>query len=105
MNLSRNVCLKLGDNMSEKNSKLEKIGFFDVESNEEVELYVIEQTTLKENKYLLVAEEDSDESEAYIFKEVKEDDKDITYVPVEEDDEYEALIKVFGELVEDTDLI
>ena len=61
--------------MSEKNSKLEKISFFDVESNEEVELYVIEQTTLKENKYLLVAEEDSDESEAYIFKEVKEDDK------------------------------
>ena len=91
--------------MSEQNKKLEKITFFDVDNNEEVELYVIEETTLKENRYLLVAEDDSDESEAYIFKEINEDDKDITFVPVEEDDEYEALIKVFGELVEDTDLI
>lgn len=88
-----------------RNKKLEKISFYDVENNEEVELYVIEETTLKENKYLLVAEDDSNESDAYIFKEIEEDDKDITYVPVEEDDEYEALIKVFGELVEDTDLI
>ena len=84
---------------------MDKISFYDVESDEEVELFVIEQTTLKEQKYLLVAEDDSDESDAYIFKEVSEDDKDVMYVPVEEDDEYEALVKVFSELVEDADLI
>ena len=84
---------------------MDRITFYDEENNKEVELYVIEQTTLKENKYLLVAEDDSDESVAYIFKEVSDDDKELTYVPVTEDDEYEALIKVFSELVEDTDLV
>ena len=34
-----------------------------------------------------------------------DDDNELTYVPVEEDDEYEALIKVFSELLEDTDLV
>ena len=84
---------------------MDKITFYDTDSNEEVELFVIEQTTLKENKYLLVAEDDSNESDAYIFKEVSDDDNELTYVPVEEDDEYEALIKVFSELLEDTDLV
>ena len=84
---------------------MDKITFYDTDSNEEVELCGIEQTTLKGKKYLLVSEDDSDESDAYIFKEVSDDDNELTYVPVEEDDEYEALIKVFSELLEDTDLV
>ena len=88
-----------------KRGIMDKITFYDEENKEEVELYVIEQTTLKENKYLLVAEDDSNESDAYIFKEVSDDDNELTYVPVVEDNEYEALIKVFSELLEDTDLV
>ncbi|MCR4611359.1 MAG: DUF1292 domain-containing protein [Lachnospiraceae bacterium] len=85
-------------------SRLEKISFID-DNDETVELYVIEETTLRGVKYLLVAEDDSDESEAYIFREISESDAEITYIPVEDDDEYEALIKVFTELLEDAKII
>ena len=88
-----------------KNDDMEKISFFDTENDEEVELYLLEQTTLRGIKYLLVAEDNSDESEAYIFKEEKESEEDIIYTPVEDDNEYEALIKIFSELIEDADII
>lgn len=85
-------------------NKLDKITFLDTDTNTEVELFVIEQTTISGSKYLLVAESDTDESDAYIFKEVSESDTDITYAPIEDDDEYEALIKVFSELLKDTEV-
>ena len=88
-----------------KNDNMEKISFFDTENNEEVELYVLEQTTLRGIKYLLVAEDNSDESEAYIFRQEGESEEDIIYTPVEDDNEYEALVKVFAELLDDADII
>ena len=90
--------------MSEEKRKLEQITFIDDETGEEHSLFVLEQTTLNESKYLLVCEDDSDETDAYIFKEVSESDTEITYVPIEDDNEYEALIKVFTELLEDAEI-
>ena len=98
--------MNMAENNADKtdNKPLNKISFYDVESGEENELYVIEETTLRGVKYLLVAENDSDESDAYIFREESRDDSDITYSPVEDDNEYKALIKVFEELLEDADI-
>ena len=84
---------------------MDKISFLDTDTNEVVELFVIEQTIIGGSKYLLVAESDTDESDAYIFKEISESNTDITYAPVEDDDEYKAIIKVFAELLEDADII
>ena len=89
----------------EDNNRLSKITFIDDETDEEVELFVIAETTLRGIKYLLVAEEDSGESDAYIFKETSESDTEIMYTPVEDDNEYEGVIKVFSELVEDADIL
>lgn len=91
--------------MQIESETLEKITFYDTKTNEADDLYVIEETVLRGIKYLLVAEEDADESNSYIFKEIKEDDDNKIYEPVVDDDEYEALVKVFEQLLIDTDII
>ena len=73
------------------------------DTNEEITVYVIEETTLNEQRYLLVAENSEDDAEAFILKEIAADDTDATYEIVEDDVEFEAVVKVFEELVEDTD--
>ena len=95
----------MGQDNSRDDNHLEKIVFYDTDSNEANELYVVEQTTLRGIKYLLVAEDDSDETLCYIFREVSESDTEITYVPVEDDNEYEAISKVFSELLEDAKMV
>ena len=73
------------------------------DTNEEITVYVIEETTLNEQRYLLVAENSEDDAEAFILKEIAADDTDATYEIVEDDVEFEAVVKVFEELVGDTD--
>ena len=83
---------------------MDKITFWDDETNEEVSLYVIEETTLCERHYLLVQEELSNEAEGYVFEEVGQDTEEAVYIPVEDDDTLETLAKLFSELLEDTDV-
>ncbi len=45
----------------------------------------------------------SGDTDAFILKEVAADDTDSTYEVVEDDVEFEAVVKIFQELVEDTD--
>lgn len=73
------------------------------DSQEEIELYVLEQTTVNQQKYLLVTEDSDGDTEAFILKEIQSDDTEITYEFVEDDVEFEAVVKIFEELVEDTD--
>ncbi len=73
------------------------------DTNEKITVYVIEETTLNEQKYLLVAENCEEDAEAFILKEIATDDTDAVYEIVEDDVEFEAVVKVFEELVEDTD--
>ncbi len=82
---------------------MEKIEFLDEETNETVELYVLEETTVSENKYVLVAEDAEGDSDATILREVTENENDVIYEPVEDDAEFNAILKVFQELLEDTD--
>ena len=48
-------------------------------------------------------EEDGD-SEAYILKEIADENDDVVYEMVEDDNELAALGKVFAELIDDADI-
>ncbi len=82
---------------------MDKIKMIAPDSQEEIELYVLEQTTVNQQKYLLVTEDSDGDTEAFILKEIQSDDTEITYEFVEDDVEFEAVVKIFEELVQDTD--
>ena len=54
---------------------MEQITLFD-ENNEEQKLYVLEETTLAGNHYLLLCEEPEGDSDAYIFREESSDSEE-----------------------------
>lgn len=72
---------------------------------EALEFYVVEQTRINNINYLLVEAAD-EEGEAYIIKETFSDTKaqESVFEFVEEDNEFEALSKVFEELLNETDI-
>lgn len=82
---------------------MESITLMAPDTEEEITVFVLEETTLNEHKYLLVAEDSEGDSDAFILKEIATDDADATYEFVEDDVEFEAVVKIFEELVEDTD--
>lgn len=82
---------------------MESITLIAPDTEEEITVYVLEETTLNQQKYLLVTEDSEGDTEAYILKEIATDDTDATYEMVQDDVEFEAVVKIFQELVEDTD--
>ncbi|MCI8337563.1 MAG: DUF1292 domain-containing protein [Lachnospiraceae bacterium] len=76
---------------------------FENEEGEEVSFFVIEQTMLAGVNYLLVAESEEDEADAYILREIEEEDGQTVYEMVEEEEELDALSKIFSELLEDVE--
>ena len=85
----------------------EKIKMQDSETGEELEFYVIEQTRINNTNYILVTEDDDDteEADAYILKDLSEDsDADAVYEIVEDDNELDYVSKIFAEILEDIDL-
>lgn len=82
---------------------MESITLIAPDTEEEITVYVLEETTLNQQKYILVTEDSEGDTEAYILKEIATDDTDVTYEMVEDDVEFEAVVKIFQELVEDTD--
>lgn len=81
--------------------KPEAIVFYDEEENE-IQLEVLEQTTIAGQNYLLVS--DQEEDAVLLFREVPEDGDFVSYEIVEDDTEIEALLKVFNELIEEVDI-
>ena len=77
---------------------------FITDDGEKVSLFVMEQTTVVGVNYLLVADSDEDEAEAFIMKEIIEDEGQSIYEPVEDDNELEAVSKVFEEILDDIDI-
>lgn len=53
--------------------------------------------------YLLVTDSEEDEADAYIFREVFENENDSFYEMVEDEEKINALSKVFAELLDDVD--
>ena len=84
---------------------MEKVTFYDDIEDTSVDFYVVEQTKLNGETYLLVTEDESEEAEAFILREVRSENDEITYEMVEDELEITALGKVFAEILdEDTDI-
>jgi hypothetical protein len=85
---------------------METVKFTDPETQEVVEFVVEEETQLNGDKYLLVSEATEEEVfDAYILKEVKDENDEVTYQVVEDEVEFLALARIFTELSdEDTDI-
>ena len=73
------------------------------EDGNQIKLFVVEETQLSGVKYLLVCESDdeNEDSDAYILKEVSVEGEDVVYEFVEDDVEFDAVAKLFDELVGD----
>lgn len=87
--------------MSEENKVI-----FVTSDNEEIEFTVLEQTTLNGTNYLLVVcDDEEDEAEALILKEISVDGDNVVYDIVEDDVELDAVSSVFAELLDDYDIV
>lgn len=83
--------------------QMEKI-LFSVSEDETVEFYVIEQVRISGHNYLLVADSEEEEAEAWILKDVSEDSEaEACYEFVEDEDEFAAVAKLFEEELDDVD--
>lgn len=83
---------------------MEKVIFTDPDTAEEVELYVLEETMINGSKFLFAAEQEDGDSDAYILREIADENDDVLYEMVEDEKELAALGKVFAELIEDADI-
>ena len=84
---------------------MEKIRFRSEEMQEEVDLFVLEQTKVNGVSYILVTDSDEGDAKCLILKEMtKETAADSIYEIVEDDVELTAVSKVFEELLEDIEI-
>lgn len=85
---------------------METVKFTDPDTQEVVEFVVEEETQLNGNKYLLVSETTEEQIfDAYILKEIKDENDEVTYQVVEDEVEFLALARIFTELSdEETDI-
>ena len=84
---------------------MEKIIFTFEDTNEEVEFFVLEQTKVNGNTYILVTDSDDDDAECLILKDTSAaEELESLYEIVEDDVELSAVLKVFEELLEDIDI-
>lgn len=84
---------------------MEKVKFTLEGYEEEAEFYVLEQTRISGKNYLLVTEEETEEAEALILRDLSEDgDPEALYEIVEEEEELRAISKVFMEMMDDIEI-
>ncbi len=84
---------------------MEKIIFTD-ENGIKEELYVEEQVRVNGTDYLLVTDSEEDGANAFIFKDISpETSEEAAYVPLEEGEELTAVLKVFEEMLDDTEIL
>ena len=85
---------------------MDKITFTSPETGETLSFYVLEQTVVSGREYILAAESEEEEAEAYILRETADVSAEETgYVFVEQEEELASIGKVFAELLEDTDIV
>ncbi|MDD6492387.1 MAG: DUF1292 domain-containing protein [Firmicutes bacterium] len=83
---------------------MEKIKFT-LDTQENVEFYVLEQTKLNGNQYILVTDTQEGDGEALILKEISAQGvKESIYEIVDDDTEMSAVAAVFENLLEDIEL-
>lgn len=78
---------------------------FQMNENETVELYVVEQTRITGVNYLLVSDVEEGDGDAFILKEISaQEDTMAEYTDELTEQEFNAVAAVFAELLEDVDL-
>lgn len=82
---------------------MEKLAFYNQENEEQMEVFVLEQTKLNGENYLLVTEDEEGDSVAYILRESNDCEGELFYEIVEDDDLLDALSGIFSEMLEDVD--
>ena len=71
----------------------------------EVLFYVIEQTRVNGTDYLLVSDSEEEEADCYILKDTSApEESEAVYEMVEDEEVLRALMKIFTELLEDTEI-
>lgn len=84
---------------------MNKIEFTLEDTNEIVEFFIVEETKINGESYLLVADSEEDDAECLILKDTADlEDKESVYEIVEDEVELNAVLKVFEELLEDIDI-
>lgn len=84
---------------------MEKIKFT-LDTQESVEFYVLEQTKLGGNQYILVTDAQEGDGEALILKEVSDQEaNEKIYEIVDDDTEMSAVAAVFENLLDDIELM
>ena len=72
----------------------------------EVLFYVLEETRVNGVNYLLVSEDEEDDTDCYIMKDTSDEtEAEAVYEFVEDEEELRALGKIFAELLEDTEIV
>ena len=85
---------------------MEKIIFQAPKNGESVEFYVLEQTKINGQNYLLVTEEEEGDCDAFILKELsQEENEEAMYEMVESEEELEYMSRIFGEILDDVDVM
>ena len=84
---------------------MEKIKFVFDDTKDEVEFFVLEQTKVNGNSYILVTDSEEDGAECLILKDTSAaEDVESLYEVVEDETELMGVLKVFEELLEDIDI-
>lgn len=76
---------------------------FTSEDGSTISFFVLEQVKIAGVNYILVTDSDTEE-DAYILKELREEDGEGIYEMVEDEEELAAISKVFEETLEDIDI-
>ena len=83
-----------------QNAKIE----FETEDGEKKAFYVLEETRVSGVSYLLVADSEEDEANAFILKDLSEDSESTArYVIVEDDVEFDAVAGIFSQMMEEVE--
>ncbi len=84
-------------------NKETKVVNFTTDNGEEIPFFVVEETKIAGENYLLVTDSEDDEADAYILREVSENTEESFYEMLEDDNKINAISKVFAELLDDVE--
>ena len=85
-------------------NKETKVVNFTTDNGEEIPFFVVEETKIAGENYLLVTDSEDDEADAYILREVSENTEESFYEMLEDDEKINAISKVFAELLDDVEI-
>ena len=84
-------------------NKETKVVNFTTDNGEEIPFFVVVETKIAGENYLLVTDSEDDEADAYILREGSENTEESFYEMLEDDDKINAISKVFAELLDDVE--